>query len=62
VGGEGSESGGGGSGGSGGGSGGGGYTILRIETERAGFRGTTFVHVARDPATGAPRVIGVWRP
>jgi hypothetical protein len=57
VGGEGSESGGGGSGGSGGG-----YTILRIETERAGFRGTTFVHVARDPATGAPRVIGVWRP
>ncbi len=39
-----------------------GYTILRIETERAGFRGATFVHVARDPASGAPRVIGVWRP
>ena len=37
------------------------YTILRIETARPGFTGTTFVHVARDPATGAVRVIGIWR-
>jgi hypothetical protein len=39
-----------------------GYTIVRIETRRRGFSGETFVHVARDPATGTPRVIGVWRP
>jgi hypothetical protein len=38
-----------------------GYTIVRIETTRKGFTGTTFVHVARDPATGDPRVIGIWR-
>jgi hypothetical protein len=40
----------------------GGYTIVRIETARPEFDGATFVHVARDPATGAPRVIGIWRP
>jgi hypothetical protein len=39
-----------------------GYTILRIDTERLHFRGTTFVHAARDPGAGAPRVIGIWRP
>ena len=37
------------------------YAILRIATARPGFDGQTFVHVARDPATGAPRVIGIWR-
>jgi hypothetical protein len=39
----------------------GGYTIVRLATTRPGFTGDTFVHVARDPSTGAPRVIGVWR-
>jgi hypothetical protein len=39
-----------------------GYTILRIETARPGFSKQTFVHVARDPASGAPRVVGIWQP
>lgn len=40
-----------------------GYTIVRIATRRGGGRaGATYVHLARDPASGAPRVIGVWRP
>jgi hypothetical protein len=39
-----------------------GYTILRIATTRPGFTGETFVHIARDPSSGAPRVIGIWRP
>jgi hypothetical protein len=39
----------------------GGYTIVRLATTRPDFTGDTFVHVARDPSTGAPRVIGVWR-
>jgi hypothetical protein len=39
-----------------------GYTIVRIETRRLGRAGATYVHLARDPASGAPRVIGVWRP
>ncbi|HET7504543.1 MAG TPA: hypothetical protein VFK02_26155 [Kofleriaceae bacterium] len=38
-----------------------GYTVVRIDTTRPGFTGTTFVHVARDPGSGAPRVIGLWR-
>jgi len=38
-----------------------GYTILRVETHRPGFSGATFVHVARTPGSGAPRVIGIWR-
>jgi len=38
-----------------------GYAVVRIATTRPGFTGTTFVHVARDPASGAPRVIGIWR-
>jgi len=38
-----------------------GYTILRIETRRPGFTGSTLVHVARDPGSQAPRVIGIWR-
>ena len=42
--------------------GGDGYAIVRIQTRRLRFTGETFVHVARDPASGAPRVIGVWRP
>lgn len=37
------------------------YTIVRLATARPGFAGDTFVHVARDRGTGAPRVIGVWR-
>ncbi len=40
----------------------GGYTILRIVTSRPDFTGETDVHVAREPGTGAPRVIGIWRP
>jgi hypothetical protein len=38
------------------------YTIVRIDTRRSQPVGATYVHLARDPATGAPRVIGVWRP
>jgi hypothetical protein len=39
-----------------------GYTIVEIATARPGLSGgPTFVHVARDPATGAPHVIGIWR-
>jgi hypothetical protein len=38
-----------------------GYTIVRVTTARPRFRGTTYVHVARDPENGAPRVIGLWR-
>jgi hypothetical protein len=38
-----------------------GYTIVRITTNRPGFHGSTLVHVGRDPATHAPRVIGLWR-
>lgn len=38
-----------------------GYTIVHIDTVRPGFEGTTDVHVARSPASGAPRVIGIWR-
>ena len=38
-----------------------GYTIVRVETLRPGFAGETFVHLARDPTSGAARVIGIWR-
>jgi hypothetical protein len=40
------------------------YTILRVDTARLDFRGTTYVHVARGRGSerAAPRVIGVWRP
>ncbi len=38
-----------------------GYTILRVDTARSAYGGTTYVHIARDPQTGAPRVIGLWR-
>jgi hypothetical protein len=38
-----------------------GYTIVRLATARPGFTGDTFVHVARDPSSGTPRLIGVWR-
>ena len=38
-----------------------GYTIVKIATSRAGFSGETYVHLARDPSSGAWRVIGVWR-
>jgi hypothetical protein len=37
------------------------YTIVRVETLRPGFTGETFVHLARDPASGVARVIGIWR-
>jgi hypothetical protein len=37
------------------------YTMVKITTERRAFSGSTFVHIARDPGTGAWRVIGVWR-
>jgi len=39
-----------------------GYTIVRVATTRPGFSGETFVHLARDPASGSVRVIGIWRP
>ena len=38
-----------------------GYTIVRIDTVRPAFRGTMFVHIARDPGTDLPRVVGIWR-
>jgi hypothetical protein len=38
-----------------------GYTIVRVTTSRPGFTGSTDVHLARDPASGAPRIIGIWR-
>jgi hypothetical protein len=38
-----------------------GYTMVRIATTRPGFTGATVVHIARDPASNAPRVIGIWR-
>jgi hypothetical protein len=41
--------------------GGDGYTIVEIVTVRPGFTGTTYIHIARDPATHDPRVIGIWR-
>lgn len=37
------------------------YTIVRINTRRAAFAGTTYVHLARAPHPPALRVIGVWR-
>lgn len=39
----------------------GGYTIVRISVRRPGFSGALSIHVGRDPATGVPRVIGLWR-
>ncbi len=41
--------------------GGDGYTIVRIETSRPGLSLSTDVHLARDPASGAPRIVGIWR-
>ena len=38
-----------------------GYTMVEITTRRAAYGGSTVVHLARDPQTGAWRVIGVWR-
>lgn len=38
------------------------YTVVRIDTRRPSFGGTTYVHVAREPRSLAPRVIGLWRP
>jgi hypothetical protein len=38
-----------------------GYTMVRIATTRPGFTGATVAHIARDPASKAPRVIGIWR-
>ncbi|HEX3763734.1 MAG TPA: hypothetical protein VHW23_33795 [Kofleriaceae bacterium] len=38
-----------------------GYTIVEVETIRPGIALSTLVHVARDPKTSAPRVIGIWR-
>jgi hypothetical protein len=39
-----------------------GYTIVRIDTKRLGRTGATYVHLARDPSSAEPRVIGIWRP
>jgi hypothetical protein len=42
-----------------------GYTVVRIQTSRVAKRGTikgtTFVHLARDPRSHEARVIGIWR-
>jgi hypothetical protein len=38
------------------------YTIVELTTRRSAFAGTTLVHIARDPASGALRIIGIWRP
>jgi len=38
-----------------------GYTIVKVTTSRPAFAGSTVVHLARDPASGAWRVIGVLR-
>lgn len=38
------------------------YTIVRIETQRQARTGATYVHLANDPQSGQPRVIGIWRP
>jgi hypothetical protein len=38
-----------------------GYTIVRVTTTRPSFKRSTFVYVARDESTSAPRVIGIWR-
>jgi hypothetical protein len=38
-----------------------GYTIVRLDTTRLGVTLTMYVHLAREPSSGAPRVIGVWR-
>jgi hypothetical protein len=38
-----------------------GYTMMSIQTNRPDFKGTTVVHIARDHATRAPRVVGIWR-
>ncbi len=38
------------------------YTIVRVTTERRGQpQRSTLVHLARDPGTNRPRVIGIWR-
>jgi hypothetical protein len=37
------------------------YTIVRIDTRRPKFRGTTFVHIAQEPHGSKMRVIGIWR-
>jgi hypothetical protein len=37
------------------------YTIVRISTTRPKFQGTTYLHLAREPETQAPRVIGLQR-
>jgi hypothetical protein len=37
------------------------YTIVRVDTARPGFSGTTYVHVASEPITLTARVIGIWR-
>src|SRR5262249_42345888 len=38
-----------------------GYTIVEIATIRPGMSHLLYAHVARDPATSEPRVIGLWR-
>ena len=37
------------------------YTIVEIVTTRPGSARTMYVHVARNPVTHRPRVIGIWR-
>jgi hypothetical protein len=38
------------------------WRVYRVDTVRADYAGTTYVHVARDPATKTFRLIGIWRP
>jgi hypothetical protein len=41
--------------------GGDGYTILRITTTGRGITASTDVHIARDPSSRRPRIVGIWR-
>lgn len=38
-----------------------GYTMVRITTTGRGITAGTVVHIARDPSTQVPRIIGIWR-
>jgi hypothetical protein len=37
------------------------YTIVELATRRPDFFGVTYLHVALDPRTAEPHVIGIWR-
>ena len=37
------------------------YTIFQVDVVRGEWKKRVYIHVARDPATRQPRVVGVWR-